>query len=136
MGALREFVRKVLKNGYTGALDEELDEIRSEYPRTLESGYHAWATGSTVKTSLLAVPSAKVFHLKHLMINNEDDSTNLAFFYDGPGTSVPVGGVHVNGSTTVFVNNFKGWIFQSAVHASLATSLTQIRVGGLIRDSD
>jgi len=63
-------------------------------------------------------------------------TSSTAFFYDGPGTSVPVGGVHVNGSTTVFVNNFKGWIFQSAVHASLATSLTQIRVGGLIRDSD
>ena len=138
MGAVSTFVRKFLKSGYHGKLEEELDEIRSEFPRTLASGYHAWGVGAIVKDSILVVPSGKVFHLRNILINNRDGAAQMAFFYDGPGVSVSIGGLHVNASATELIgeDKLRGWIFQSAVHASLVTSLTEIRVGGLIRDSD
>lgn len=137
MGLLNYFMRKVLKSGYDDSIEEELDPIRSEYPLLVTSGYHNWSAGSVTKTSLLLVPSSRRLHLKHITVNNEADERQLVFFYDGPGTSVPVQGLHVNRSTTLILGerDLKGWVFQSAVHASLVTSLTRIRVGGLIRAS-
>jgi len=138
MGVLSLFLRKITKSGYHGGVDEELDVIRSEYPRTLASGFHNWGATSTTQNSILVVPSGKVLHLRNVMINNRDGVPQMAFFYDGPGTTVSVGGIQVNTSTTELIGKdlLRGFIFQSAVHASLATSLTGIRVGGLIRDSD
>lgn len=135
MGGQRDFVQKVQQSGWTGAIDVELDELRSEYPPLVTSGYWNWSQGSVAKTSILLVPSSKVLHLQNILINNDSDEANRCLFFDGPGTSVEVGRVQVNRSTTAVIGGLKGWIFQSAVHASLVTSLTQIRVGGIIRDS-
>jgi len=132
MGAISPFFRKLLRNGRDDSESLEIDTFRSVFPSTLESGFWAWGATSTVKTSILNVPAGKKLHLKHIMINNDDDVPNKVFFYDGSGTSVSVGPIQVNKSTTIFVDNIEGWIFQSAVHASLVTSLTQVRVGGLL----
>lgn len=138
MGLVKSFLQKMLRDGYTGAVNPALDPIRSEFPRLVESGYVNYGAGAPAKDSILLVPSSKVFHLKNLMIGNRDAVGQYAYFYDGPGTSVSVGGIQVAASTTNFISeeHFKGWIFESAVHVSVATSLTEIRAGGYIRDTD
>jgi hypothetical protein len=131
----RVFVSKWVLSGRTGQVEPELDLIRSEYPPTVASGFWAWGAGSTTKTSILLVPSACRFHLQFIWINNREAANNYVFFYDGPGTSVSVGGVQVAGSTTNFIEVGPGLVFQSAVHASVYTSLIDVRVGGILRAS-
>lgn len=131
----KTFVSKWVLNSRTGQPEPEIDEIRSVYPYTLASGYQAWGAGSTANTSILAVPSATRFHLKWLWINNDNDATNQVAFYDGPGTSVPVGKVIVAGSTTEFIPIGQGVVFASAVHGSNLTSNIQVRVGGILLES-
>lgn len=144
MGFLKSFFMKYLLDGYTGRVERELDEIRSEVPQTLASGLIVWGAGVAPSASVaMSVPVvsyggtvySKAFHLRHIMIDNTDGSGQYAFFYDGPGYSVSVGGIQVNASTTEFVNGLKGWIFYSQVWASARTSITQIRVGGIVRDA-
>ena len=143
MGLLKSFFQKYLLDGYTGRVERELDEIRSEAPQTLASGYNAWAAGAPSASALLTIPYvsyggtvySKAFHLRHLMIDNTDAVGQYAFFYDGPGYSVSAGGIQVNASTTEFINGLKGWIFYSQVWCSLRTSLTQVRIGGIVRDA-
>jgi len=136
MAGKMSFVLEMLKNGFNGALNPKVDEVRSQYPALLASGYWAWGAGSTVKSSILGVTSTgQRFYLGNIMINNDDDVPNRVLFFDGPGVSVPVIPIQVPKSATVFIDNIKGCVFQSGVHASLLTSLTQIRVGGLIASS-
>lgn len=132
--AARTFVSKWLLNTRTGQLEQEVDEIRSQYPPTVVSGYASF--GTTSVNNLLAVPSGCRFHLQFIWLDNEA-AGNAVFFYDGPGTSVPVGGVVASASTTKFITVGPGVVFQSAVYASaaaLATAL-HVRVGGILRES-
>lgn len=131
MGGLRGFIRKVMLDGRTGAIEEEIDQLRSEYPPTLASGF--WNSGG--RTSIVAVPSTKVFHLQQMLITNNYTGTNYAYFYDGPGSSVSVGGVLIQQSNTLFLEGLKGMIFLSAVHVSTLDSAIQLRVAGIIRTS-
>jgi len=140
MGVLRQFFVEYVLSGLTKSLERKLDEIRSEYPTTLASGYYNWVAGSFSAAIILSIPVASAsysmaFHLRNIMINNTDGSGQYAFFYDGPGYSVSVGGIQVGASITEFIDGFQGWIFYSHVMASLRTSLTNIRVGGLIREA-
>ena len=132
MGAVRPFFRKLLRSGRDDSENMEIDEIRSAYPSTPESGYHAWGAGETEETFILSVPSGRKFHLKHILVNNDDGVPNKIIIYDGPGTSVPVAPITVNASQTVIIDNVVGWIFQSHVYASVTGSLMQVRVGGLL----
>lgn len=124
------FIQKWVFNSRTGRVDMEIDEIRSQYPPTVESGY---AYLSTVeKTSILVVPSAHRFMLRFLWVFNNTGSPNILQLYDGPGVSVSVGGIAVAGSQTDFINFGDGVIFKSAVHVSNLVSTVQVRVGGLL----
>jgi hypothetical protein len=131
----KNFVSKWLLNSRTGQLEQEIDQIRSQYPPTVASGYWAWGSGSVGRTSILNVPSACRFHLQFIWIDNQEAAKNYVFFWDGPGTSVPVGGVQVASSTTEFITVGPGVVFASGVHASVATSMIGVRVGGLLRES-
>jgi hypothetical protein len=132
---VKTFMSKWLLNTRTGQAEPEIDEIRSQYPPTVASGFWAWGAGSVVKTSILNVPSACRFHMRFMWIDQYGGESNYLFFYDGPGTSVSVGGVKVSASTTEFIDVGDGVVFASGVHASLATSLCNVRVGGLLRQS-
>ncbi len=131
----KTFVSKWLLNARTGQVEQEIDQIRSQYPPTVASGYWAWGVGSVEETSILNVPSKCRFHMQFIWIDNKETAKNYVFFYDGPGKSVSVGGVQVAGSTTEFITVGPGVIFASGVHASVATSMIAVRVGGLLRES-
>jgi hypothetical protein len=130
-----QFISKWVLNSRTGQVEQEIDEVRSQYPPTVASGFWAWGAGSVDKTSILNVPSACRFHLQFIWLNNRATENNYIFFYDGAGTSVSVGGIQVAGSTTEFVTMGPGVVFASAVHASVLSSLIDVRVGGMLRTS-
>jgi len=133
MGLGRSMFNRIIgKSGYNDAIYEDVDPLRSEFPVTPASGYWSWGAGSTIITSLLLVPTTKRFYLRNIMINNDDDVPNRVIFFDGPGVSVPIIPVQIAKSTTENMRDLKGIVVNSGIYASCVTSLTQVRVGGLI----
>lgn len=134
MGFRTAFLQLVKKSGYKGDISVELDENRSQYPPTLASGYASWAD-STGQKSVLAVPSGKVFQLENIFVANDGAEDQAFVIYDGPGASVPVMKIFCLVSTNELLQKLKGYLFASSVCASLTTSVSTIRVGGLLRDA-
>ena len=135
----RTVVEKWVYNGRTGNVERELDELRSEHPQTLASGYHAFGAGSTGNTSLIAVPSGKLFNLKMVYVWNADPSAAAeVWLYDGAGTSVPALGIPVLTASVAKLgrDDLVGVVFQSAVNVSVNTSLVRVRVGGFLYDEE
>ena len=133
----KTFISKWVLNSRTGQVEQEIDKIRSIYPYGLASGYHAWGAGSTGATSILAVPSTCRFQLGFIWIYNGDPSApaNVAF-YDGAGTSVPAGKILLATGTYLIQDWQSPWlVFASGVHASVDTSLVEVRVAGVLLES-
>lgn len=131
MGVLSSFFQKFQKNGWTGQVDAELDPIRSEYPRLMVSGY--WA--SSGRSSIITVPSMKLFDMKTLIFENYDSIAQHVALFDGAGTSVPVFGIPVAKSAAEVITGLQGILFASTVFASTTDSLSRVRVGGLLVES-
>ena len=133
--ATKGHVMRWLRSGRTDRVAPELDPIRSQYPDNIASGY--WKYGaSTDKTSVLLVPSSYRFNMQQVWLDTSEGEKNKVVFYDGPGVSVTVGPIQVNGSNTAFVDNLKGLFFASAVHTSVLSSGITIRVAGLLLRSE
>jgi len=131
----RAFVEKWVYDGRTGAVERELDVVRSEYPHSLDVGYHKYAVGSTGSRILLTVPEGKYFNLKMVHVYNGDASADATLWlYDGE--SVPAMCIPVPPLSERTVNGLAGVVFQTAVRASTNTSLVFVRVGGFIYDSE
>jgi hypothetical protein len=131
MGILATFFSKVMMGGRTNSLDPELDPIRSEYPALLNSG--VWTSGG--RSSILVVPSGKVFHLKTIVFDNGYSGTNQAAFFDGSGASQVGPRVQVGQSGTEVITDLMGMLFYSNVHCSTVDSTCVVRIGGILRDS-
>jgi len=133
----RQFISRWVYNARTGQYEEELDTVRGVYPYTLASGYHAWGAGSTGVTSLVAVPSGYRFQLGFIWIYNGDPSASVnVAFYDGAGTSVPVGRIPVATAAHTIQDWQTPWlVFASSVNASVDTSLVEVRVAGILVES-
>lgn len=132
-----EFIESWAYNGRTGAVERELDEIRSQYPAgsgsdPVASGFAYLAAAGP--QSLLNVPSTKAFHLRTVWIANRDSPAGEVWLLDGTMTTVPP--ITVQPSATEFITGLEGIIFLSQVRVSITTSATGIRVGGILRDTD
>lgn len=137
MGVLRSYLEKIVQSGLTKALAHELDLIRSEYPQVTAGAGFLKATASAMSylSLSLQVPSNHFFHLKNMIIANQQEAVNI-FVYDGPGYSAPKFDLIIGASQGVILgpNDLVGQIFNSIPMVSFSGSACSIKIGGLIRE--
>lgn len=137
-GVLKGFsaIVKMVRHGYLHEYNEELDQIRSEWPfGSADTGFLSFTGGSAgpLDSLDLGIASGQLFHLKTVMLHNPQEA-QVYHFFDGPGTSVPMLKAIVGQSQTEFVTNLQGFVFQSVPCASATSSAGILRIGGLIRE--
>lgn len=143
----RMFVEKWVLNERTGSVDREIDEVRSYFPPPSISGLDffsgvLYATASAEFTTLLSVPSTRIFILRGLCIDNDYASPNAVnlYNYDAASTlSFAAYRVKVHASGTEIVNNLNvpfrgggsGGVFMCTPQPSV-----WVRVTGILIASD
>lgn len=108
----RQFVEKWVLDGRTDSAERELDEVRSGYP--IASFASQWfsgvlyATASAEFTTLLSLPSTRVFRLRRMIVDNDYAAPNRVRLYNYPSastTSFVAVAMKIAGSQTEFVDN-------------------------------
>lgn len=129
------FISKWVLDGRTGRLEQELDEIRSEYPvLATNSGYYATVGEDGSANLLLSVPSQTHFKFRQLLIDHATGPAGILRVYaSGSGASCAQSlfGVHIGGSQTEIID-LKGLTVDKDLWVSHLTSNWQIRVTGLL----
>ena len=142
----RMLVDKWVLNERDGSRNMELDTVRSGYPPASVSGLQFFSGAlyftAAEFTWLLSVPSAKVFRLNRMIVDNDNAAPNILNLYNYPSAStlsfaalrMKVAGSQtefVNGLDVPFVGGLSGGIMGSVALASL-----WVRVQGILITSD
>lgn len=143
----RQFVEKWVLNGRDGSVDREIDTIRSGYPPASISGLDffsgvLYATASAEFTTLLSVPSTKVFRLNRIIVDNDYGVVNQVKLYNEPAKSTlsfVALAMKVGGSVTEFVDDldvpFRGGA-SGGVYMCTPQPSVWVRVQGILIASD
>lgn len=143
----RIFVDKWLMNERDGSRNLEIDTVRSGYPPASNSGLAffsgaLYATASAEFTTLLSVPSTKIFRLRRMIVDNDYGVANQVKLYNYPSAStlsfVAVA-MKIAGSETEFIDDldvpFRGG-GSGGVYVCTPQPSLWIRVQGILIASD
>lgn len=143
----RQFVEKWVLNGRDDSVNRELDDIRSGYPPPSLSGNQfisgvLYQTASAEFTTLLSIPSARVFRLRNMVVDNDYLAPVNVKFYNYPsastmshlGYAMKVAGSgtdHIDGLDFPFRGGPSGGIYMCTDQPSL-----WVRIYGILIASD
>jgi len=134
-------------NERDGSRNLEIDTIRSGYPLASISGLDffsgvLYATVSAEFTTLLSVPSTKVFRLRRMIVDNDYAAANMVKLYNYPSAStlsfiaLPM---KIAGSQTEFIDDldvpFRGG-GSGGVYMCTPQPSVWVRVQGILIASD
>ncbi len=141
------FIEKWALNGRDDSVDRELDEVRSGYPPASISGLQFFSgvlyqTASSEFTTLLSIPSTRVFRLRRVIVDNDYAAPNHIKLYNYPSASTLSHlalAMKVAGSQTEFVDDldvpFRGGP-SGGIYMCTPQPSAWVRVQGVLIASD
>ena len=123
-------LRKWVLNGQTNAVNEDIDQLRSQR-------YAYVSLTSTSQSALLAPHTGKTLYLDTLIVNNDNTSAvGTLILYDSTSTTTPVMKLTVGANESVILTDLKGPSFTTGIYPLQgSTHAMQITVGCIEADT-